>query len=213
VKTIVTTGLVFNLPLYARDGASFISPDACGHVCTVTGAEWRYSGRWFNKFNHKIGLPDDPRLTPTTGLTLEAWIKPELVINTGRIISRLPDGSYKGWSMFHYTYVGFQCHIGGSLATLYGAADSIAANVWHHAACTYDGSAMRIYIEGEQSGNTLERSGSIAYDSLAPAIGMDNGAGINQPYGGIIAEARIYNRGLTRLEVERNYLATRWRYV
>jgi len=36
------------LPLYELDGSSFMSKDACGHICLVTGALWGSQGRTFD---------------------------------------------------------------------------------------------------------------------------------------------------------------------
>ena len=45
---IFDPSLVLYLPLYQLDGASFVSKDAHGHLCSVTGALWRPNGRWFD---------------------------------------------------------------------------------------------------------------------------------------------------------------------
>ena len=45
---IFDPSLVLYLPLHQRDGSSFMSKDAYGHVCTVTGAVWTPEGRLFD---------------------------------------------------------------------------------------------------------------------------------------------------------------------
>src|SRR3990167_5915362 len=40
--------LVLYLPLWKKDGSSFMSDDAYGHLATVTGATWGSQGRTFD---------------------------------------------------------------------------------------------------------------------------------------------------------------------
>jgi len=42
---IFDPSLVLYLPLYQLDGWAFMSRDAYGHLCSVTGAKWTPQGR------------------------------------------------------------------------------------------------------------------------------------------------------------------------
>ena len=207
---IFDPSLAFYAPLYEADGGSFKSRDAYGHLCTVSGALWRPDGRNFDGVDDKINLPDAPALSPPSQITLEAWFKPSQTAAIGRIVSRFPS-DYHGWSMYHSTTIGFQLYAGGSLGGAASAANTIAQGVWHHSVCTYDGANMTVYVNANVSGSPLAKTGSIAYTALQPAIGLDNNVNW-QAFNGTIGEVRIYNRALSALEVQRNYLATKWRY-
>lgn len=210
IDFVFDSSLVLYLPLHKRDGSSFVSDDVYGHLATVNGALWRPDGRYFDGIDDKINLPDVSPLSPTSQITLEAWFNPART-NTGRVISRFP-ADYKGWSLYHGTGIGFQLYAGTSLGEAFSAANTIAQDNWYHAVGTYDGACMRVYINAGASGIPLARTGSIVYTALQPAIGLDNGAGASQPFKGIIGEARIYSRALTPMEIQHNYLATKWRY-
>ena len=45
---IFDPSLVLYLPLGQLDGTSFVSQDAYGHLCTVTGTVWGSRGRYFD---------------------------------------------------------------------------------------------------------------------------------------------------------------------
>ena len=88
------------------------------------------------------------------------------------------------------------------------ATTSFTDDNWYHILGTFDGSSVKIYVNG-----TLERttaaSGSIYNSDAAVAIGHING---NLIYDQPIAQPRIYNRALTAEEVARNYDSNRALY-
>ena len=72
-------------------------------------------------------------------------------------------------------------------------------NVWTHVALTYDGTIIRLYVNGAQAGSQA-RTGSIQANSNPLWIGG------NSPYGeyfqGLIDEVRVYNRALSQAEIQ-----------
>lgn len=72
------------LPLYELDGSSFMSKDAYGHLCTVTGALWRPNGRWFDKTSDIITCGNIG-----TARTLCFWFKPDTT--TESILEEIDD--------------------------------------------------------------------------------------------------------------------------
>ncbi len=85
---------------------------------------------------------------------------------------------------------------------LYTAAFPVSGSfngTWHHLAGTYDGSELKLYVDGELQA-TEAHQGSIATNTFAVSIGSDN----EQTwmwYNGAVDDARIYNRALTAVEV------------
>ena len=203
--------LVLYLPLFKAEGGAFKTKDSCGHQAAVNGALWRPDGRYFDGIDDKINLPDVEPLSPTSQITLEAWFNPARTTGANRVISKFPN-DYQGWSMYHGTTIGFQLYTGASLGSTNSQANSITQDTWHHAVCTYDGFWMTVFINANVSGAPQARTGLIVYTALQPAIGADNGAGDVQFFKGVIGEVRIYSRALTPLEIQQNYLATKWRY-
>jgi hypothetical protein len=85
------------------------------------------------------------------------------------------------------------------------SANSYSDGQWHYAVVTYDGSAIRLYIDGSQvatkstSGATPDNTGTqplrIGANSLA----------LNQYFTGSIDEVRVWNRAVTSSEVSSQY--------
>jgi hypothetical protein len=79
--------------------------------------------------------------------------------------------------------------------------DPITAG-WHHVACTYDKSRLRVYVDGELSGCKSE-------DKSIPTSGIDgtaigaklSGTTLSEPFTGQIDNVHIYDRRLTGSEL------------
>lgn len=80
----------------------------------------------------------------------------------------------------------------------------VTANVWHHAAVTYDGSNVRIYLDGNLD-STTATTGTPRFDSIQhAAIGSaltSTGAAAGF-FGGQADEARIWNFARTQAQIQ-----------
>ena len=196
--------LVLYLPLYQLDGASFVSKDAHGHLCTVTGALWRPDGHYFDGADDNIEAPNHSSLQITQA-TLSSWIKTS---DAG--------AGYRGILTKTSAYVlNMRDNVFGSYDYVANAARSSGVNtaddVWHLLVVTMDSgvaSGSGLWVDGELKANvTLEVSGQ----SHPVVVGAATAAGA-EAFGGTIGEARVYNRILTPQEIQNIYLATKWRY-
>lgn len=108
-----------------------------------------------------VQVPGSSSLNVSNNLTIEAWAKPASVSGFADIAGK---GSSYELAVQQADYgfqVLFQMLSGG---TWYSATSvpsgALAPNQWYHIAATYDGSTMRIYINGVQMGS-LAVSGTI----------------------------------------------------
>ncbi len=80
-------------------------------------------------------------------------------------------------------------------------ANPLSAGVWTHVAATYDGSNMRIYVNGLETASTA-KSGNIDTDPTAlVAIGSQPSSLPPDPFDGLIDDMRFYNDFLTPDEI------------
>ena len=80
-----------------------------------------------------------------------------------------------------------------------GTATRLTPNVWHHLAATYDGSVLRMYVDGVQVG-TLNAPGNIA-NTTGGVLEIGGDALWGEFWSGGIDDVRIYNRALSATEI------------
>jgi parallel beta-helix repeat protein len=148
----------------------------------------------------------------TNRITVSAWIKPSSFSGTIRGIIKSPnsDGYWKGWRLEMNNN-----QLGANISTikrrtevfndtihirqyLKGGTINNTAN-WYHVALTYDGSRMKLFVNGLIVADT-PLVGRIRYDSIvAPLhIGASNGT---DNFRGIIENAAIYRGSFTNAEI------------
>ncbi len=106
VSNALPSGLV--LALGFNEGAGTTAADISGNSNngTLSGATWSTSGKFgnalsFNGTNNQVIIPDRPSLDLTTGMTLEAWVRPSSVASAWRdIIYKVDDIYYLEGSSF-----------------------------------------------------------------------------------------------------------------
>ena len=95
----------------------------------------------------------------------------------------------------------FRMRAGGVTSTLIASDGGLPVGEWVHAAATYDGAAMRVYLDGDLVG-VLPKSGPIATDPLVgTCLGNQPAGAGSRPFDGTIDDARIYSRALDRVEL------------
>lgn len=85
---------------------------------------------------------------------------------------------------------------------------SLSTIAWSNVCGTYDGSNIRLYINGVLVGTTAQ-TGNIKNTGIARISGYDNNA---ETWNGNIAQFSIYNRALSASEIAQNFNATRSRF-
>lgn len=152
-----------------------------------------------------VTVPDNSSLRPNSGLTLAAWVKTNAVQQRACIIIGKQYGSidwrdsYNLW--YEWGLLNFYVKSQTSENRIFVAQPP--TNEWHHVVGTYDGSFMRLYVDGvEQVNGTL--TGSIDYTDNPVSIGADSDRAdhtLEQGWNGLIDEVLIYNRSLTQAEI------------
>ncbi len=90
---------------------------------------------------------------------------------------------------------------GSDFDTIGVAAPSYHAGQWHHAALTYDGTTVRVYLDGEFAG-----AKDLALDTADSDI-LNIGGGYFNFFNGLLDDAGLWNRELSPAEVQAIYLA------
>jgi concanavalin A-like lectin/glucanase superfamily protein len=127
----------------------------------------------------------------TNALTLSAWVKTSDTGNFTIITSRDDIGAgARQWQLRKSSGDKLQAILffGGSPTTITSSA-SINDNAWHHVALTYDGSNMKLYIDGVEDGSTPQ-SGNV-----------DSGANATLKIGSTSSGTLVWNGGLDEIRI------------
>ncbi len=213
---IFDPSLVLYLPLYEVGGGSIRSRDKHGRLCAVTGAVWTPGGRDFDGSDDLINCGTDSSMIFTSQFTLEAWVKADDVAQGTQGVLTRRVGLYDGYQL-NITTDGSSVWVSDGATWKSASSGSIiGVNNWVHLVGTFDNSLasanLEIFVNGELKGTT-DTTLTISCTAGSPVkIGTTYTGGASYSLEGIVAEARIYSRPLSPLEIQRNYLATKWRY-
>ncbi len=154
------------------------------------------------------------------GITLAAWIKPDdFDINDGRIITKanewLADDHW--WMLSTIAEAGetrlrfrLKTTDDQTVPTLIASSGPLVTGEWQHVAATWDGTTMRLYLNGEETGSIAKGGDAVATDSsVKVAIGSQPSdafatdvSHISKFFDGFIDDVRLYNGALNQDEIK-----------
>ncbi len=219
--------LVFHAKLWKHDGNPFMSDDAYGHSCTVTGATWGVQGRTFVTNQH-IQTGNASTFAWLHGAldtiafqwTVEVWVKINSlavlspIITTG-VVSALENSCdlyiTTGGDLLLYIA---NSNVPGVISSTLDT--NLVIATWYHLVATYDqalaSANYSVSVNGNLIGTGNKAAGGPSTGSAASALTIGDTSEFGNPASMTLGELRIYNRVLTAEEITRNYLATKWRY-
>ncbi len=203
-------GLVAAYGFNDGTGTSLADQTGTGHTGTVSGATWTAQGKFgsaltFDGVNDWVTVNDANDLDFTTGMTLEAWVFP----------TTSGGGSWRN--------VIIKERSAGEIYNLYSNADtnapvvylvraaqpgqpldargvaSLPLNTWSHLAATYDGTTLRLYVNGGQVGTRAVANPLV---TSADVLRFGGNSKWGEFFAGRIDEVRLYNRALTQTEIQ-----------
>lgn len=181
----------------SRDG----SPE--GNHASLVGAPPNAAARFGRGYDldgstQHLEVGDDPSLRPSQEMTAMLWFRADSTSGQRELLHKYattPTGYFLeidgGQGRF---WGGFT--VGGTLRTATTTLPS--TGVWHHAALTYDGAAVRFYVDGALV-NSTSASGTLTQNTRSLLVGLAPGGG---RFDGLVDEPRVFDRALTAAEVQ-----------
>jgi chitodextrinase len=170
----------------------------------ASGTTWSTAGKFgnalvFNGTNAQVTVPNAASLQLTTAMTLEAWVFPTTAPTGWRsIVDKNVDGFYLMASTDHGNVPGAGGTWTNGNKNVFGTA-VLPVNTWTHLATTFDGTAVRLFVNGVQVAS-LAQTVPLATTTATLQIGADAYTGEN--FAGLVDEVRVYNRALSAAEIQ-----------
>ncbi|MBM4076350.1 MAG: hypothetical protein FJ267_12010, partial [Planctomycetes bacterium] len=157
----------------------------------------------FDGIDDDITVADSPTLNPTSAITVEAWInRTSHVGQFDPIVKKAGEGTaiehgytleFDGNDVLFYVYVDGIGWTGSQRAT-------VPLGTWTHVAGVYDGSVIRLFVNGTQVGTDVSAPGSIVPSGNPLKIGGDPYDSARH-FHGLIDDVRIHNQALSGSEL------------
>jgi hypothetical protein len=184
------------------------------------GAQWTQGrfqdGVTFPASGAAVSVPDNPVLEPAT-VTVSAWVQSSGSPGAFRYI--LAKGANGCLAASYGLYTGANGGLQFYVSTDDGLAWTLSPDAgqglwngqWHNVLGTYDGSSVRLFLDGRQVGSGTPDSAPISYGlptSSALQIGGYPGCS-NLDFTGSIDEVKVFGRPLGSLELGAGYALSR----
>ena len=151
----------------------------------------------FDGVNDYFEIENSTDLEPLN-LTVSIWFKGSTQSTSNTyLISKVANSGFKGYAL----YTGGSTDklvffiYNGSTWVLTPLGASVMDNNWHHAAATFDGTNLKLYVDGSLYSQTTSSSG-ITYNAGSLIIGARDSSN-NLPFSGNIDEVSIWDSALS----------------
>lgn len=188
-----------------NEGTGSISSDLSGNgnTGTVVGASWSGGALDFDGVDDHVSIPNSPTINLTGNtMTVMAWVKWEINPTSGAswasIVNKNGDGQFRLHHNSNNSRFEFAVSTAGGGGWVFSSTAPVI-NQWYHVAGTYDGAAIRIYVDGQLEGS-LAMTGNII-GSTSP-VNIGNRAISNDRFfAGMIDDVRLYNHTLSQTDI------------
>lgn len=182
-----------------------------GHNATLNNAAWTtgHTGSGLTNPTNTAGAVTGVFTAPAAAITLMAWIKPTALPAGGSDIACgfFDSGGQTEAALFSQRGDGFSTpnvvqgniRLNSSLVAISGSAMTVGT--WSHVTMTYDGSNIRLYVDGTLV-NTVAGTGTITPGDALTICGPDSGnSGSSYQARLVIDDVRVFNSALTQTQI------------
>jgi hypothetical protein len=155
----------------------------------------------FNGSSNFISTTNASHLQPTSAITIAAWVKGDSWGAGSDVdtILRKGEASPTNYSLA-ISDGRVEMTLDGSDGTGIRGNTVLSTGQWYHLAAVWNGSTVRLFVNGVLDNTPPSRTGSIGTDTRPLYIGGRSGADF---FDGMIRDVRIYNRAVYDSEIQR----------
>jgi len=191
---------------FDEEAGSLVAHDASGGHRDGSVREAQFvAGKYghalsFDGVNDWVTIADADALDLSTAMTLEAWVQPSAIAGWRTVLMKeaASSAAYELYANEDTNRPSAYFVAGTTFKGVTGTA-VLPTSAWTHLAATYDGTNMRLYVNGVLA-RTVARTGTINNSAAPLRIGGNNEWG--EFFAGLIDEVRVYNRALSQAEIQ-----------
>tara|TARA_R100000329_G_scaffold129472_1_gene108427 strand:- start:5272 stop:8256 length:2985 start_codon:yes stop_codon:yes gene_type:complete len=201
--------VIFTCNVFRHDDAIYVETSPASIRAAIRAIEPSYNF-WSLSFDGtddeiNIGLES---LSAGSSFTFSAWINGDDFASTDKTI--ISNGqltnhrlfSIEGGKLFLQIYNGGYT---GDNVTKAKASTAFSTNVWYNAVCTFDGSNIKLYINGVEETTTVDGAGSTGNVSNTTTIGYLLRSTKESFFNGQMSEVAIFNTALSSSTIQTMY--------
>jgi hypothetical protein len=191
------------------NGGSYAGGVTLGAPALINDANTSAS---FDGSDDRMYFSDSASLSPTAAISLEAWIRPDVVPTTPgsawNLVSKWGTALLylTGGASPKFVFALFDSG-SSSYAPTAVSTTTVAVGTTYHVVGTYDGASLRLYVNDVLEG-TLARSGTVADSSFGGALAGGGWGTLPSPaFQGRVDEVAIYGTALSTARVKAHHNA------
>ena len=198
-------------------GSGFYANETGG---VLPGESGKYgSAIKFDGIDDYVTIANSTVFDNMTELTMMLWINPSQApgINWGRLINK--QGNTAGdvdWALILTNNLTPDFRIVTDSGFYQrSTSETLTTGTWYHLAATWDGSSMKIYVNGATSGSSTSTTGTQLINSgneLAFGAGLQTVPLANRAYAGHMDSVHVFNKALSAAEIQTVYERSRMNY-
>ncbi len=176
---------------------------------TISGATWTSgfinSSLTFDGNDDIVTINNDYSMNITRAITLSAWVKPNTISKPWqRAICKDNQTTSSSYILGISSYGGvYFALFQGSTQYYITGTTQLQVGAWNHLVGTWDGTTMRIYLNGVMQSETLTFSGTI--NTISDPVRIGRATTSLYALNGSIDEARIYSKALNSNDITTLY--------
>ncbi len=184
-------------------GSTSLQGGTFGRILTPPGNDLTFDG-----VKQYVSVPSSPSLNLTSQVTVEAWIRPDSLSSSEMgIAGTWDDVSGNNRTYFLWILNGkasfYVAHNGGGDFANVNGVTALQVGTWYHIAGTFDGTNLRIYVNGVLEGTTTS-AGAINTNSKPFFIGRQDAGDGNRYFAGAIDDVRVWSTARSASAIQAN---------